>query len=88
VQCLHLESDGTLWIGTFNGLNRLKDGRFRCHHEKKQGLQNDIICDIETMAGIFLAQFPWCIMRVNQAGTQSLRGWPDQAIALPDVWIK
>ena len=46
VQCLHVESDGTLWVGTFAGLSRLKDGRFTII-TKKHGLPNDIICDIE-----------------------------------------
>ncbi|MBI3874731.1 MAG: histidine kinase, partial [Verrucomicrobia bacterium] len=27
VLCLHVDGDGALWIGTANGLNRLKDGR-------------------------------------------------------------
>ena len=67
VQCLHLESDGTLWIGTFNGLNRLKDGRFVAI-TKKQGLQNDIICDIEDDGrGYFWLSSHGGIMRVNQA---------------------
>jgi signal transduction histidine kinase/ligand-binding sensor domain-containing protein len=67
VQCLHLESDGTLWIGTFNGLNRLKDGRFVAI-TKKQGLQNNIICDIEDDGrGYFWLSSHGGIMRVNQA---------------------
>jgi signal transduction histidine kinase/ligand-binding sensor domain-containing protein len=67
VQCLHLESDGTLWIGTFNGLNRFKDGRFVAI-TKKQGLQNNIICDIEDDGrGYFWLSSHGGIMRVNQA---------------------
>src|ERR1019366_5697967 len=46
VQCLHLETNGTLWIGTFNGLNRLLDGQFKLV-TKKQGLPNDVICDLQ-----------------------------------------
>jgi signal transduction histidine kinase/sugar lactone lactonase YvrE len=46
VQCLHLDDDGTLWIGTFNGLDRFKDGGFVAI-TKKQGLSDDTICAIE-----------------------------------------
>ncbi len=66
VQCLHLESDGTLWIGTFNGLNRFKDGRFVAI-TRKQGLQNNIICDIEDDGrGYFWLSSHGGIMRVSQ----------------------
>jgi signal transduction histidine kinase/ligand-binding sensor domain-containing protein len=66
VQCLHLESDGTLWIGTFNGLNRFKDGHFVVV-TKKQGLQNNIICDIEDDGrGYFWLSSHGGIMRVSQ----------------------
>ena len=67
VQCLHLESDGTLWIGTFNGLNRLKDGRLVAI-TRKQGLPNNIICDIEDDGrGYFWLSSHGGIMRVNKA---------------------
>jgi signal transduction histidine kinase len=67
VQCLHLENDGTLWIGTFGGLNRLKDGRFVAI-TKKQGLSDDTICDIEDDGrGYFWLSSHGGIMRVNKA---------------------
>jgi signal transduction histidine kinase/streptogramin lyase len=67
VQCLHLASDGTLWIGTFNGLNRLKDGRF-VGISKEQGLPNNIICAIEDDGqGNFWISSHDGILRVNQA---------------------
>ena len=67
MQCLHLENDGTLWIGTFNGLNRLKDGRFVAITQK-QGLPNDTICAIEDDGrGYFWISSHGGIMRVSQA---------------------
>ena len=67
VQCLHLESDGTLWVGTFNGLNRFKDGRFAAI-TKKQGLPDDTICDIEDDGrGYYWFSSHGGIIRVNQA---------------------
>src|ERR1035437_4733544 len=47
VQCLHLDREGALWIGTSGGgLNRLKQGRFAAIN-RKQGLPDGFICDIE-----------------------------------------
>src|SRR5208283_4668720 len=67
VQCLHLESDGTLWIGTLSGLNRLKDGRFAAI-TKKQGLPDDTICAIEDDdRGNFWISSRGGIMRVDIA---------------------
>ncbi len=66
VQCLHLESDGTLWIGTLKGLNRFKNGRFVAI-TKDQGLANDTICDIEDDGrGYFWISSHGGIMRINQ----------------------
>ena len=66
VQCLHLDGDGTLWIGTFNGLNRFKDGRFVAI-TKKQGLSDDTICDIEDDGrGYFWLSSHGGIMRVDK----------------------
>ena len=67
VQCLHLKSDGTLWVGTLNGLNRFKDGRFVAI-TKEQGLPDDTICAIEDDGrGYFWISSHGGIMRVNQA---------------------
>jgi signal transduction histidine kinase/ligand-binding sensor domain-containing protein len=54
VQCLRIEPDGTLWIGTFGaGLNRFKNGKF-ASVTSRQGLANDVICDIQEDDGGFL----------------------------------
>jgi signal transduction histidine kinase/ligand-binding sensor domain-containing protein len=67
VQCLHLEDDGTLWIGTFAGLNRFKDGRFAAIN-KKQNLQNEIICAIaDDGLGYFWISSHGGLMRVSKA---------------------
>ena len=66
VQCLHLDHDGTLWIGTLKGLNRFKNGRFVAI-TKDQGLANDTICDIEDDGrGFFWISSHGGIMRVAQ----------------------
>jgi len=47
VQCLKLETNGTLWIGTFGGgLSRLKEGHF-ANVSAEQGLPNNVICHID-----------------------------------------
>ena len=67
VQCLHLDGDGTLWIGTIGGLNRFKHGRFAAI-TKKQGLADDTICAIEDDGrGFFWISSHGGILRVNQA---------------------
>ncbi len=67
VQCLHLDHDGTLWIGTIGGLNRFKNGRFVAITQK-QGLPDDTICAIEDDGrGYFWISSHGGIMRVNQA---------------------
>ena len=67
VECLHLDGDGTLWIGTFNGLNRFQDGRLVAI-TKNQGLSDNIICAIEDDdQGYFWLSSHGGIMRVNKA---------------------
>ena len=46
IRSLHLDTDGTLWIGTFGGgLNALHDGRFR-HYTASNGLLSDNVADV------------------------------------------
>ena len=67
VQCLHLDNDGTLWIGTLGGLNRFKDGRFVVI-TRKQGLANDTICDLEDDGrGYYWISSHGGILRVDKA---------------------
>jgi signal transduction histidine kinase len=47
INCLHFDTEGALWIGTFDGgLCRLKDGKFSVI-DRAQGLPNSVIGDIE-----------------------------------------
>jgi signal transduction histidine kinase len=68
VQCLRLDSDGTLWIGTFGGgLNRLKQGRFAVINIR-QGLADNVIHHIEEDSrGYFWLSSHGGIMRVSKA---------------------
>jgi len=67
VQCLHLDSNGALWIGTIGGLNRLQAGKFATI-TKKQGLPDDTICAIEDDGrGFFWISSHGGILRVDQA---------------------
>jgi signal transduction histidine kinase len=46
VRCLREDEDGVIWIGTSDGLCRFKDNHFTTLNTK-QGLFDDVICDIE-----------------------------------------
>jgi len=46
VDCLHLDDDGSLWIGTYDGLSRLKKG-YLTTITTDNGLPDNTICDIE-----------------------------------------
>lgn len=66
VTCLHLDDEGSLWIGTLGGLNRLKSGRLATIN-LKQGLPNNFICDIEDDGrGCFWISSHGGIMRVQK----------------------
>lgn len=46
IQALHLDPDGTLWIGTLGGgLSRLKDGKI-CNVTTREGLADDVVSQI------------------------------------------
>jgi signal transduction histidine kinase/ligand-binding sensor domain-containing protein len=66
VQCLHLEPDGDLWIGTLAGLNRFRNGRFTVV-DKNHGLVNDMICDVrDDGLGFFWISSHGGLLRVNK----------------------
>jgi signal transduction histidine kinase/ligand-binding sensor domain-containing protein len=46
ITCLHRDGSGSLWIGTANGLSRLKQGLLATI-KQEQGLPSGHICDIE-----------------------------------------
>ncbi len=45
ILALYTDSQGVIWIGTRDGLNRLKDGRFTAY-TTREGLVDDTICHI------------------------------------------
>lgn len=64
VQCLHLETDGTLWVGTYAGLNRFKEGQLTTI-TTEQGLPNNTICDIRRDGDWFWISSHGGIVRVD-----------------------
>ena len=67
VQCLHFDSEGALWIGTFGGgLNRLKKGKFSAI-TKRQGLPDNIIgCITDDADGNYWMSSHAGIIRANK----------------------
>ena len=74
IECLRLDRDGALWIGTFGGgLNRFKQGRFAAIN-REQGLPNSVIGHIEEDGqGFFWMSSHGGIIRVSRAGIEPLR---------------
>jgi signal transduction histidine kinase len=68
IECLHFDEDGALWIGTFGGgLDRFKEGHFAVIN-RKQGLPNSVIGDIEEDGhGFFWMSSHDGIVRVSEA---------------------
>lgn len=67
VLSLHLDTDGTLWIGTLDsGLCRLKDGKFATV-DSRSGLAGDVICGIaDDGLGYFWISSQTGIFRVSK----------------------
>jgi signal transduction histidine kinase len=72
IGCLHLEDDGTLWIGTLGGgLNRFKEGRFTSIGPE-HGLPNGFICHIQDDGlGFFWMSTHNGIIRVAKSGLKA-----------------
>ena len=87
IECLHLDNDGTLWIGTFGGgLSRLKQGRFT-NIAKNQGLPGNVICDIEDDGrGFYWMSSHGGIIRVSKTELNRCADGQIRGVALCDLW--
>jgi ligand-binding sensor domain-containing protein/signal transduction histidine kinase len=83
VRCLHLDQDGTLWIGTSMGLTRFKQGRF-ASIGAGQGLPNEVISDIQSdNRGFFWISSSGGILR---AGRSELNRCADGELSSVPFW--
>jgi len=58
INCFHLRSDGTIWVGTHKGLNILKNNVVIDTIDVKDGLTNNVIADIHEDKGrIFVSTY-------------------------------